>query len=119
MALFLGALEYVLEDGPRYDWFEDPTIATRGGGFGQLGGDLFRPRADGADSRSSICGPLPTAISRSAACSRSCSASGLYGLTYLYPVYLGEIRGFNALMIGKTMFVSGVTMFLPRRSSAG
>ena len=27
MALFLGALEYVLEDGPRYDWFEDPTIA--------------------------------------------------------------------------------------------
>ena len=27
MALFLGALEYVLEDGPRYDWFEDSTIA--------------------------------------------------------------------------------------------
>jgi len=26
MALFLGALEYVLEDGPRYDWFEDSTI---------------------------------------------------------------------------------------------
>ena len=24
MALFLGALEYVLEDGPRYDWFDDP-----------------------------------------------------------------------------------------------
>jgi DHA2 family multidrug resistance protein len=30
MALFLGALEYVLEDGPRYDWFEDSTIATAG-----------------------------------------------------------------------------------------
>ena len=27
MALFLGALEYVLEDGPRYDWFEDSTLA--------------------------------------------------------------------------------------------
>src|SRR5271165_6966205 len=27
MALFLGALEYVLEDGPRYDWFDDSTIA--------------------------------------------------------------------------------------------
>ena len=27
LALFLGALEYVLEDGPRYDWFEDSTIA--------------------------------------------------------------------------------------------
>ena len=37
---------------------------------------------------------------------------GLYGLTYLYPVFLGEIRGFNALLVGKTMFVSGVTMFV-------
>ena len=37
---------------------------------------------------------------------------GLYGLTYLYPVYLGQIRGYNALMIGETMFVSGVVMFL-------
>ena len=36
---------------------------------------------------------------------------GLYGLTYLYPVYLGEIRGYNALMIGKTMFVSGAPCF--------
>ena len=37
---------------------------------------------------------------------------GLYGLTYLYPVYLGEIRGYNSLMIGETMFVSGAAMFL-------
>ena len=26
MALFLGSLEYVLEEGPRYDWFDDGTI---------------------------------------------------------------------------------------------
>jgi DHA2 family multidrug resistance protein len=37
---------------------------------------------------------------------------GLYGLTYLYPVYLAQIRGYNALMIGETMFVSGAVMFL-------
>lgn len=37
---------------------------------------------------------------------------GLCGLTYLYPVYFGEIRGYDALMIGKVMFVSGVSMFL-------
>src|ERR1700690_2356936 len=30
MALFLGALEYVLEDGPRYDWFEDETVFMAG-----------------------------------------------------------------------------------------
>src|SRR6202012_1663952 len=28
MAGFLGALEYVLEEGPRWDWFEDETILT-------------------------------------------------------------------------------------------
>ncbi len=37
---------------------------------------------------------------------------GLYGLTYLYPVYLAQVRGYNALMIGETMFVSGLVMFV-------
>jgi len=36
---------------------------------------------------------------------------GLYGLTLIYPLYLGRIRGYNALMIGETMFVSGLAMF--------
>lgn len=36
---------------------------------------------------------------------------GLYGLTYLYPLYLGRVRGYDALMIGETMFVSGLAMF--------
>ena len=37
---------------------------------------------------------------------------GLYGLTYLFPLYLGRIRGYDALMIGETMFVSGLAMFM-------
>jgi DHA2 family multidrug resistance protein len=37
---------------------------------------------------------------------------GLYGLTYIYPVYLAEIRGYDARMIGDTMFVSGLAMFM-------
>lgn len=36
---------------------------------------------------------------------------GLYGLTYLFPIYLAQIRGYNALMIGETLFVSGLAMF--------
>jgi DHA2 family multidrug resistance protein len=30
----------------------------------------------------------------------------------MYPRYLAEVRGYSALMIGETMFVSGVAMFL-------
>ena len=37
---------------------------------------------------------------------------GLYGLTYLYPVYLGRVRGLSALQIGETLFLTGVVMFL-------
>ena len=36
---------------------------------------------------------------------------GLYGLTYLYPVYLARVRGYSALQIGETMFVTGICMF--------
>ena len=41
-----------------------------------------------------------------------CVGIGLYGLTYVYPRYLAEVRGYSAMMIGETMFVSGITMFL-------
>ncbi|MBN9275590.1 MAG: MFS transporter, partial [Mesorhizobium sp.] len=37
--------------------------------------------------------------------------SGLYGLTYLYPVFLGRIRGYDSMMIGEALFVSGLAMF--------
>src|SRR5437588_9200477 len=30
----------------------------------------------------------------------------------MYPRYLAEVRGYSALMIGETLFVSGITMFL-------
>ena len=36
---------------------------------------------------------------------------GLYGLTYLYPVFLSRVRGYSSMMIGETMFVTGITMF--------
>ena len=37
---------------------------------------------------------------------------GLYGLVYLYPVYLARVRGYDALQVGETMFVTGLFMFL-------
>jgi DHA2 family multidrug resistance protein len=37
---------------------------------------------------------------------------GLYGLTYIYPVYLASVRGYSSLQIGETMFVTGVCMFV-------
>jgi DHA2 family multidrug resistance protein len=36
---------------------------------------------------------------------------GLYGMTYLYPLYLSSVRGYDSLMTGQTVFVSGLAMF--------
>jgi DHA2 family multidrug resistance protein len=111
MALFLGALEYVLEDGPRYDWFEDSTIAFAAG-VSAASAVIFFARV--LTARQPIV-DLRTFTDRNFALGSMFSfvlGIGLYGLTYLYPIYLGQIRGYNALMIGQTLFISGATMFL-------
>src|SRR5262249_27905559 len=53
----------------------------------------------------------PTEISHSAHYFSFVLGIGLYGLTLVYPLYLGRVRGYDALMIGETMFVSGLAMF--------
>lgn len=111
MALFLGALEYVLEDGPRYDWFEDSTIAFAAV-VSAASAVIFFARV--LMARQPIV-DLRAFVDRNFALGSMFSfvlGIGLYGLTYLYPIYLSQIRGYNALMIGETMFISGATMFL-------
>jgi MFS family permease len=99
MALFLGSLEYVLEEGPRYDWFDDRTIST----FAILtaaGAMVFFWRALTA---AQPIVELRAFKDRNFAFGSAFSfvmGIGLYGLTYLYPVYLSQVRGYDALMIG-------------------
>ncbi|MGH6962198.1 MAG: ATP-binding cassette domain-containing protein, partial [Dongiaceae bacterium] len=99
MALFLGSLEYVFEEGPRNDWFEDDLIAT----FAVLaaaGGLLFFWRMftyrqpivwlKAFHDRNFAIGSLYSFI----------LGIGLYGSVYLLPAFLGRVRGFNSLQIG-------------------
>ena len=110
MAGFLGALEYVLEEGPRYDWLDDSTIALLAL-VSAVSAVVFFVRV--LTARSPIV-DLHAFTNRNFALGSLFSfvlGIGLYGLTYLYPVYLAQIRGYDALMIGDTMFVSGLAMF--------
>jgi MFS transporter, DHA2 family, multidrug resistance protein len=111
MALFLGALEYVLEDGPRYDWFDDSTIALMAV-VSASSAVIFLVRV--LTARNPIV-DLRAFADRNFAVGSMFSfvlGIGLYGLTCLYPVYLSEIRGYDAMMTGKVMFISGAAMFL-------
>ena len=111
MAAFLGALEYALEEGPSKDWLESQPVA-----FAiivsALGAVVFFWRAFTAHQpivdlttfrdRNFWAGSLMSFV----------MGVGLYGLTYVYPVYLSAVRGYTPLMIGETMFVTGICMFL-------
>jgi DHA2 family multidrug resistance protein len=111
MAGFLGSLEYVLEEGPQYEWLQDTSVAV----FAwvcAISAIAFFARVLTAEEPIV---DLRTFTDRNFAigCLTSfCLGIGLYGLTYIYPRYLSEVRGYSALMIGETMFVSGATMFL-------
>jgi DHA2 family multidrug resistance protein len=111
MAGFLGAAEYALEEGPSKDWFENGYVSVAIV-ISVVSGVLFFWRAFTA---------------RQPIVDLSCFADrnfwtgttfgfvlgiGLYGLTYIYPVYLAVVRGYSSLQIGQTMFVTGVCMFL-------
>src|ERR1700723_1721815 len=111
MAGFLGALEYVLEEGPQYEWLQDTSVAICAAVCVVSAIAFFyrvltakEPIVDirAFNDRNFAIGCLIS----------FCVGIGLYGLTYMYPRYLAEVRGYSALMIGETMFVSGVTMFL-------
>jgi MFS transporter, DHA2 family, multidrug resistance protein len=111
MAGFLGSLEYVLEEGPQYEWLQDTSVATCAA-VGFVSAIAFFWRV--LTAREPIV-DVRTFNDRNfgVGCLLSfCIGVGLYGLTYIYPRYLAEVRGYSALMIGETMFVSGITMFL-------
>jgi DHA2 family multidrug resistance protein len=111
MAAFLGSLEYVLEEGPTKDWFDDAVILSLAI-LALVAGVLFFWRALAA--REPVV-DLRAFLNRNFAAGSAFSfvmGIGLYGLTYLYPVYLSRVRGYSALMIGETMFVTGACMFL-------
>lgn len=111
LALSLGSLQYVLEEGNRHDWFSDTTIVAFSWAAG-LGGLAFalwtylnkHPIVDFTACRSiNFCmGSTYSFI----------LGIGLYGCIYLLPVFLAIIRGYNSLQIGFVMFVTGAFQFM-------
>ena len=111
IAVFLGSLEFVLEEGPGDDWFASDRIAI----FSLvclLAGVWFFTRTLRSDH--------PIVDLRAFANRNFAIGAGmgfiigiaLYGLVYIMPLFFGYVRGYSSLQIGEVMFVTGVTMFL-------
>ena len=111
MAVFLGSLEYFLEEGPAKGWFDSEVIVLTGLTTA-VGALVFFWRAFTAKQPIVDLGAFRNRNFWTGSLFSFVMGIGLYGLTYLYPVYLARVRGYSALMIGETMFVTGLCMFV-------
>lgn len=111
MALFLGSFEWVFDEGPAAGWLEDQELVIWMF-VCSLAGIVFFWRAL---TRANPVVDLTIFKDRNFAVG-SLTASivgfGLFGAVYLTPLFLGSVRGFNALQIGQIMSVGGLAMFV-------
>ncbi len=117
MALFLGCLQYALQEGPRWDWLADETIRAAVVVSGIASVFFFwrvltyhQPIVD-----------VRAFLNRNFALGTFFTFTigiGMYGTTYLVPLFLAQIRGYSALQIGLTVVVVGlVTMAMSPAST--
>jgi len=106
MAIALGTLEYVLEEGSRWNWFDDATI--RGCSWVvAIAGILFvirsltfaRPVVDlrALGNRNFALGCFLSFV----------TGIGIFSTIYLTPLFLGYVRGFSAWQTGVAIFSTG------------
>jgi MFS family permease len=107
MALSLGCLDYVLEEGARWDWFGDYTIRScawisglAGIGFIIRCLTFSRPVVDlrALASRNFALGCWFSFV----------TGVGQFSMIYLIPAFLGSVRGFISWQIGVAMLSAGL-----------
>ena len=106
MAIALGTLEYVLEEGSRWNWFDDATIRTSAW-VASIAGILFvirsltfaRPVVDlrALGNRNFAIGCFLSFV----------TGIGIFSTIYLTPLFLGYVRGFSAWQTGVAIFSTG------------
>lgn len=107
MAIALGTLEYVLEEGSRWNWFDDRGIRNSAA-IAAVSGILFvvrsltfaRPVVDlrALGNRNFAVGCFLSFV----------TGIGIFATIYLTPLFLGYVRGFNSWQTGLAIFSTGV-----------
>jgi DHA2 family multidrug resistance protein len=106
MAIALGTLEYVLEEGSRWNWFDDRTIRYCAW-IAAISGVLFvlrsltyaQPVVDlrALTNRNFAVGCFLSFV----------TGIGIFSTIYLTPLFLGYVRGFSAWQTGVAIFSTG------------
>ncbi|WP_022947814.1 DHA2 family efflux MFS transporter permease subunit [Methylohalobius crimeensis] len=111
IVLFLGSLQFVLEEGVKEEWFESReivcfTLLAAIAGIAMLWRELTteHPIVDlrAFRNRNFAVGCMFSFI----------LGIGLFTLLYLMPVYLASVKGLNSLQIGQYLMVTGLFQFV-------
>jgi DHA2 family multidrug resistance protein len=107
MTIALGTLEYVLEEGARWNWFDDNTIRVCAV-IAAISGTIFivrsltyaHPVVDlrALGNRNFLIGCIVSFV----------TGIGIFSTIYLTPLFLGYVRGFSAWQTGLAIFSTGV-----------
>ncbi|MGZ5007965.1 MAG: DHA2 family efflux MFS transporter permease subunit [Methylobacter sp.] len=111
IAVFLGSMQFVLEEGVRKQWFEDYLIVALAivavvSGIAMLIWELKNPHPI-----------IDLHAFRNINFAIGCGYSfvlgvGLYTIIYLTPIYLSSVKGLNSLQIGYYLMVAGIFQLL-------
>jgi DHA2 family multidrug resistance protein len=111
LAIFLGTFQYVLEEGPKNEWFRDAEIRNLAA-TSLIAGIGFFWRALTRELPVVDLSPFKSRAFATSTLLAFMVGVGLFGITYLLPLYLGRIRGYSSMQIGETLWVSGLFMFM-------
>jgi DHA2 family multidrug resistance protein len=101
----------VLEEGPKNDWFNDSAIAI-GAWVSVVAFVLFLERSFRSSSPIVRLSPFAKPTFAFACVFNLVIGFGLYAGTYLVPLFLGRVRGYNASEIGTTVFIAGIAQLM-------
>ncbi len=111
IVVFLGSLQFVLEEGVKEQWFESRvvvffTVVAVASGIAMLYRELTieHPIVDlwAFRNRNFAVGCFFSFI----------LGIGLYTIIYLMPVYLANVKGLNSLQIGQYVMITGIFQFV-------
>jgi DHA2 family multidrug resistance protein len=111
LAIALGTLEYFLEEGARWNWFDDATIRNCAI-IAAVSGVLFAIRSltyrypvvdlRALTDRNFLLGCILSFV----------TGVGIFSTIYLTPLFLGYVRGYSAWQTGVAVFSTGVGSLL-------
>ncbi len=111
LALFLGSLEYTLDEGPGDGWFADMEIVTWSI-ICLITGLIFFWRARTYDPPIVDLRPFGNPTFATGAALGFIVGIGLFAPVFLQPLFLGQVRGLNSEQIGHLMWAQGLTMMI-------